>query len=89
MFVSAAPKKRDSFRLLHSDASPVKTVRRIELLTVLAATLTGGLGMIIVLVRIIPLSANALLPFGLTVAAMLVAGLVTLALLALIARRNA
>jgi hypothetical protein len=56
---------------------------------VLAITLTSGLGTIVALVRILPLNADTLLPFALTVTTMLIAGLLTLGILKMLARRNA
>jgi len=64
-------------------------VRRIELLTVMSVALTSGLAMLAVLIRILPVNADALFPLALTAAAMLIAGLLTLGVLILLARRNA
>jgi len=55
----------------------------------MSVALTSGLAMLAVLIRILPVNADALFPLALTAAAMLIAGLLTLGVLILLARRNA
>lgn len=62
---------------------------RMRLLAVLASMLTSALGTIVMLVRIVPLNADSRMPLALTVASMVIAGLLAIGALALVARRSA
>lgn len=63
-------------------------MRRIRLLTVLIAMLGTGLGMIVLLIRIIPSNAEARLPLMLTAGVMVIAGLVAAGVATGLARRS-
>ncbi len=64
-------------------------MRRIRLLTILSVMLATGLGMIVLLVRIIPLNADARFPLALTGSVMVIAGFITIKVLTRLAHRNA
>ncbi|HZO80802.1 MAG TPA: hypothetical protein VFB33_03835 [Candidatus Binataceae bacterium] len=61
---------------------------RIGLLTVLVVVLTSGLGTIIVLLRIIPLDADARFPLAVTFSVMVLAGSIASGVLMRLAQRG-
>lgn len=64
-------------------------MRLIILLTIMVAMLTSGLGMIVLLMRIIPADADARLPLALTAGVMAIAGLIAVRVLTRLAYRDA
>ncbi len=64
-------------------------MRRIKLLTVLVIMLLTGLGTIVLLLRIVPLNADARFPLAVTATAMAFAGCVAGGIFSLLAHRNA